>query len=143
MRDKCIHSPKIFFMKEILTNEQAIVSEKNPIQEKISFLNEKNLVWKEIATLTGLPKKLIKGIAKGKFIPTAEESNRLAKKIDDTIERLSISAETYGEDKACPEADLDAEGYECHTIGIKSMSFYKSRDDDRMFFQIHGIKLYD
>lgn len=79
-------------MKENLSNNQAIAPGKNPIQEKICLLCENDFVWKEIAVLTGLPKKLVKGIAKGKYIPTSEECIRLGKKFDEAISKVRISA---------------------------------------------------
>lgn len=79
-------------MKENISNNQAITAEKTLIQEKISLLCENDFVWKEIAVLTGLPKKLVKGIAKGKYIPTSEECSRLGKKFDEAISKVRISA---------------------------------------------------
>src|SRR6266498_6059897 len=105
-------------MKENLTNEQATVVEKNPIQEKISFLCENDFLWKEIAVLTDLPKKLLKGIAKGTYIPNVEETNRLVKIFDNTISRLRLNIET-NKDEPAPETNLITEGYECHTIALK------------------------
>ena len=65
--------------------------QENPLQQKISLLSEHNFVWKEIAVLTDLPKKLIKGIAKGKFIPSKEESTRLQQILDKTIKKLNLT----------------------------------------------------
>jgi len=129
-------------MKEKSLTEAKVVSIMNPIQEKICLLTNNGFTWKVVAALTELPKKLIKKIATGKIVPTDEECNWLGKKFDDSIADVGITARIY-DNEPCPEADLDTEGYECHMIGIKSMSFYKSRDDDKMILQIHGTKIYD
>lgn len=79
-------------MNENSPSNQATASERNPIQEKISLLSENDFLWKEIAVLTGLPKKLVKGIAKGKYIPNKEECIRLGKKFDEVIAKVRIAA---------------------------------------------------
>jgi hypothetical protein len=79
-------------MKESLSNNHPVVAEKNLIQEKISLLCDNDFLWKEIAVLTGIPKKLVKGIAKGKYIPNKEECIRLGKKFDEVIAKVRIAA---------------------------------------------------
>jgi hypothetical protein len=113
--------------------------QENSLQQKISLLSEHNFVWKEIAVLTGLPKKLIKGIAKGKFIPSKEESTRLAQVLDKTIKKLKIDTNN----QADHEPILNLGNYDCFKIGIKEISIYKIRDTENLVLQIHGEKLND
>jgi hypothetical protein len=127
-------------MKAIVTSEQTYASRSNPVQERINLLSEKGFLWREIAELTGLPKKLIKGIAKSEYFPSLEEGDRLCKIIDETIARLRNSVD--GNDQnSCPEADLDAQDHTCYKLDVKSVTLYKGTDDDKMIVQIHGIIL--
>jgi hypothetical protein len=113
--------------------------QENSLQEKISLLCEHNFVWKEIAVLTGLPKKLIKGIAKGKFIPNEEECARLEQALDKTIKKLKVGTDN----ETNPDSIFNLENYDCFKIGIKNISIYKIRDTENLVLQIHGEKLHD
>lgn len=129
-------------MKTLSWTERTNNRQTNIVKEKISLLSQKGFLWREIAELTDLPKKLIKGIAKGEYIPSEEESDRLSSEIDNAIERLRNSMENNNE-PTCPEQDIDAEDYKSFKVEVKSVSIYKGTDDDKMIIQIHGIKLHD
>lgn len=129
-------------MKTISWDERTNVRQTNLLKEKISLLSEKGFIWREIAELTDLPKKLIKGIAKGEYFPSEEESERLCGVIDNTIERLRNSIEN-NIIPACPEHNIDAENYKPFKVGVKSVTIFKGTDDDKMIIQIHGVKLHD
>ncbi|UPK67983.1 hypothetical protein [Chitinophaga filiformis] len=113
----------------------------NVIQEKISLLCNNGFTWREISALTDLPKKLIRLIAKGNYAPNKEETHRLEKIFDDTIERLRIGTERVTEN-TFPEADFDAEDHVCYKLDVKSVTLYKGTYDDKMIVQIHGIILH-
>jgi|GEM_PF-6730086 hypothetical protein len=66
-------------MGTVLRNEQPVVEVDDLLQSKIVLLNEKGFLWREIAELAGLPKKLVKGLAKGEFVLTDDENERLSK----------------------------------------------------------------
>src|SRR5688500_7128445 len=127
-------------MKTLSSNAQAGKHQTNLLKEKISLLGEKGFLWREIAELTGLPKKLIKGLAKGEYIPNDEECARLCKVIDETTTRLRDSIE---ENNQNPEQDLYAQDHVCYKLGVKSVTLYKGTDDDKMIIQIHGVRLHD
>lgn len=129
-------------MKTLSWIERTNARQVNIVKEKISLLSEKGFLWREIAELTDLPKKLIKGIAKGEYLPSEEESDRLSGVIDNAIERLRNSVENSNSG-TCPEQDIDAEDYKSFKVDVKSVSIYKGTDDDKMIIQIHGVKLHD
>lgn len=129
-------------MKTVSFNDGANVPQANSLKEKISQLSEKGFLWREIAELTDLPKKLIKGIAKGEYFPSEEERERLCSAIDNTIERLRNSVENDNA-LACAEHDIDAEDYKFFKVSVKDVTIYKGTDDDKMIIQIHGVKLHD
>lgn len=79
-------------MKENIENDQVILNEKNKsVRDKISLLCENDFVWKEIAVLSRLPKELIKGISKGKYILSEEECTRFGRKLDEVISKVKIT----------------------------------------------------
>jgi hypothetical protein len=80
-------------MTENLSNIQSFVSEKNlDVRNKICLLCDNDFVWKEIAVLSRLPKKLVKGIAKKKYILSEEECIRFGKHLDEAIAKVNIMA---------------------------------------------------
>lgn len=125
-------------MGTVLRNEQPVVEVDDLLQSKIVLLNEKGFLWREIAELAGLPKKLVKGLAKGEFVLTDDENERLCQILDDTINRLKQSMV-----ETCPEQDIDAEDYEHIKLEVKSVTLFKGKDDDKMIVQIHGVKIHD
>lgn len=122
--------------------ERTNARQANIVKEKINLLSEKGFLWREIAELTDLPKKLIKRIAKGEYLPGEEESEHLSGVIDGAIQRLRESVENNNS-TTCPEQDIDAEDYKSFKVDVKSVTIYKGTDDDKMIIQIHGIKLHD
>jgi hypothetical protein len=125
-------------MKPIPTKDLQVVHPLDSLQSRITLLSEKGFLWREIAELTDLPKKLIKGLAKGEFVLTKEENDRLCTVLDETIDRLKHSV-----DSECPEQDIDAEDYEHIKIAVKRVTLFKGFDDDKMIVQIHGNKIHD
>lgn len=109
----------------------------NPIQGRIKMLLDNDFLPHEIAVLTGLRKKLIKAITKGKYIPYGDEQNKLLNLFDEAIVRLNISTVTIYEEP-CPEADLDTEDKIMYKLDVTSVSLYKGTDDKNMIIQIHG-----
>jgi hypothetical protein len=129
-------------MKTISWNERPNVKQTNFLKERITLLSEKGFLWREIAELTDLPKKLIKGIAKGEYLATDEECVRLCGVIDKTIERLRSTVDANSMN-GCPELEIDAEDYEFIKLDVKSVTIFKGTDDDKMIVQIHGVKFHD
>lgn len=125
-------------MKSIETNQQPPVLKTNTLQERITLLNEKGFLWREIAELADLPKKFVKGLAKGEFVLTEDENERLCGIFDETINRLKGCMESD-----CPEQDIDAEDYEYIKLDVTSVTLFKGKDDDKMIVQIHGLKVHD
>lgn len=107
-------------MKNVLKSEQTVVQVQDSLQSRIALVSEKGFLWREIAELAGLPKKLVKGLAKGEFVLTEDESERLSKVFDETIDRLKNSTEPE-----CPEQDIDAEDYEFMKLEVRSVTLFK------------------
>src|SRR5438552_19197687 len=126
---------KINFMKENLSNEQKTNFEKKPIQEKIVLLTDFGFVWKEIAMLAKLPKKFIKDIGTGEFLPNDQTSAYLGKELDKLIERFGLINTS-----TCPEVDLDITNYELIKLEVKNVSLYKGSDDNQLIIRIHAIR---
>jgi hypothetical protein len=125
-------------MKAIATQEQAPIPQTNTLQERITLLNEMGFLWREIAELADLPKKLVKGLAKGEFVLTEDEDERLCGIFDETINRLKQNV-----NNECPEQNIDAEDYEYLKLEVKSITLFKGLGDDKMIVQIHGVKVHD
>jgi hypothetical protein len=126
-------------MKENRLNEQLSTSSTNPLQKRISLLSEKGFLWREIAELTRLPKKLIKGIAKGEYAASEEESNRMCKILDETIERLQTNINTDAAD-IVRESGIDIDNSGWIQLQIKGISIYKGTEDDTMIIKVHTQK---
>jgi hypothetical protein len=110
----------------------------NSAQAKIVYLNEKGFLWREIAELAGLPKKLLKALAKGEIELDEGLCDTVSQALDDAIDRLKDCMAD-----GCPEQLLDAEDYEYIKLKVASVTLYKKKDDDKMIVQIHGVKVHE
>lgn len=129
-------------MKTLSWTERTNFRQTNALQQRIALLNEKGFIWREIAELTDLPKKLIKGIAKGEYLPNEEESARLYDVLDNTISRLENGAQNNNASPST-EHDIGFEGYRSFKIEVKGVSIYKGTDDDKMIIKIDGVQILD
>jgi hypothetical protein len=127
-------------MKENLPVEQFSSTSGNPLQKRISLLSEKGFLWREIAELAQLPKKLIKGIAKGEYVASDEESNRMCRALDETIDRLQANINTDPV-SILDESENDTDNSQWIKLHVKNVSIFKGTDDDKMIIKVHAIKL--
>jgi hypothetical protein len=125
-------------MKPVLTSGRTVAQAQESIQSRIVLLNEKGFLWREIAELAGLPKKLIKALAKGEIELGEGLCDTVSQALDDAISRLKDCMHD-----ACPEQYLDAEDYEYIKLEVASVTLYKKRADDKMIVQIHGVKVHE
>jgi hypothetical protein len=135
-------------MKENLSNDSEIQSIHVSIREKITLLSNLGFVWKEIAALTDIPKRLIKEFANGN-IPAVgninikeEDCKWLENEIDDLLKRLRNCAEELGS-KNCPETDAENETRKGHAIDIQCLTLYTIKEKDDIVIKLEGIKFYD
>ncbi|MCS3797179.1 hypothetical protein [Niastella sp. OAS944] len=132
-------------MKENSSNELAIAI-RDSIREKITLLTNLGFVWKEIAVLTDLPKRLIKEFAKGTDIPSVansplkeEDLKWLENQVDEAIKRLRSCAEQFG-NEIIPENDSERVTRKGHTVDIQSISFYTIKEKNDIVIKLEGIK---
>lgn len=124
-------------MKKDMSITTTVNTAMNPVQARIKLFYDNGFFSKEIAMLTGLPKKLIKSISKGECIPEGGDCNRLILLFDETITRLHISEATIY-NGLCSEADLDTEGKIKYKLNVTRVTLYKGTDDKQMIVTIHG-----
>lgn len=124
-------------MKPVLTNERTVAQVKESVQSRIVFLNERGFLWREIAELAGLPKKLIKALAKGEIELGEGLCDTVSQALDGAINRLRDC-----KDDGCRGQLLDAEDYEYIKLDVATVTLYKKKDDDKMILQIHGVKVH-
>lgn len=122
--------------KDLLSSIQDIPTI-NPVQDRIKLLFDNDFLPHEIAALTGLRKKIIKAISKGKYIPSGEEYIKLINVFDETIARLKIS-DPDNLDEHCSKANLDTEGKIIYKLNVARVTLFKGTDDKQMIVTIHG-----
>jgi hypothetical protein len=114
----------------------------NPVQTRIKLFYDNGYRSKEIAAVTGLPKKLIKSISKGECVPEGGDCNRLMLHFDETIARLNIKEPLF---EQSPEEEIDTEipndSKTKYKIDVKKVALYKGSDDDKMIMFIYGNML--
>lgn len=118
-----------------LLEEQLKIS---PIQERIKLFYIQGFVTKEMAVITGIPKKLIKSIARGNYVPEGEDYNRLLLQFDESLARLNISEESEHNESPF---DIDTENKTTYKLNVNSVTLYKGTDDKNMILTIHGSVL--
>lgn len=132
-------------MKENSPNELAITI-RDSIREKITLLTNLGFVWKEIAALTDLPKRLIKEFAKGTEIPFVanrplkeEDLKWLENQVDEAIKRLRSCTEQFG-NEIDPAPNSEHVIRKGQTVDIQSFSFYTSKEKNDVLIKLEGIK---
>lgn len=136
-------------MKENSSNESAISPVNDSIREKITLLTNIGFIWKEIATLTDIPKKMIKELAKGKHIVLKgnltlkeEDYKWLETQIEETIKRLRSCIEALGIEKN-PEVNSEAKADMAYILDVQKLSFYINKAIDDVVVKIEGVKFYE
>lgn len=136
-------------MQEKLSNGPATISLLDSIREKITLLSTAGFVWKEIAALTDIPKKVIKKIAKGEHIVLGgnltlkeEDYKWLATQFDESIKRLCNCVETMGIEKS-NDINSDTKPSKYYTLDIQKLSFFVKKDIDDLLIRIEGVKFYE
>lgn len=134
-------------MKENLSNELAATPVTDSIRDKITLLSNAGFVWKEIAALTKIPKRLIKEFAEGKHKPSVANSplkeddlKWLENQISETIKRLRNGIEALGDEKK-PEIDSVIKQGKVYALDIQNLSFYINEAIDDVLIKIEGAKL--
>src|ERR1044072_6907027 len=134
-------------MQENLSNELATSPVNNSIRDKITLLSNAGFVWKEIAALTKIPKKLIKEFAEGKHnsclanSPLKEDDLKwLENQISETIKRLRNGIEALGDEKK-PEIDSVIKQGKVYALDIQNLSLYINEAIDDVLIKIQGAKL--
>lgn len=122
-------------MEKNLSNEHNVHAT-NLVKQKISTLCLNNFLWREIATLTGIPKKLIKGIAKGKYILEEQEATRLQNVFDELLEKLKID-----KDGEINEPSFESSAYTKILLNVKDVVLHKGTDDNSLVLLIKGEKI--
>ncbi len=128
-------------MNQHCVKESSNITEQSALLGKINLLREKNLDWKEIGRVTGLPAKFIKRISDGTHPVKGTVNDLLESIFDDAIATLRISQDTHNNESS-PEVDHHIGGCEYHKIEVKSISVINSEHDDKFVIQIHGAKLH-
>lgn len=113
----------------------------NPIQTRIKLFYDNGYRSKEIAAVTGLPKKLIKSISKGECIPEGGDCNRLMLHFDETIARLNINKPILEPSPAEEINETQNNSLIRYKIDVKNVALYKGSDDDKMMIFIDGNML--
>jgi hypothetical protein len=134
-------------MKENLSNELANTPVTDSIRDKITLLSNAGFVWKEIAALTKIPKRLIKEFAEGKHKPSLANSplkendlKWLENQISETIKRLRNGIEALGDEKKT-EIDSDIKQGKVYALDIQNLSLYINEAIDDVLIKIEGAKL--
>lgn len=122
-------------------NVRTVIEEQeeiSPIQERIKLFYLNGYVSKEISVITGIPKKLIKAIAKGEYVPESNYCNRLIRQFDESIARLDIKPIL----EPSPEDEIDTEiqndSLIKYRIDVRNVALYKGTDDKQMMVYIDG-----
>lgn len=113
----------------------------NPVQTRIKLFYDNGYRSKEIAAVTGLPKKLIKSFSKGECIPEGDDCNRLMLHFDETIARLNINKPILEPSPAEEINETHNNSLIKYKIDVKNVALYKGTDDDKMMIFIDGDML--
>lgn len=135
-------------MKESPSNELDTAPIQESIRDKITQLSNLGFVWKEIAALTDIPKRIIKGFAKGN-IPTVGnisikegDCKWLENEIDELLKRLRNCAEELCS-KKYPETDAENQTRKGHAVDIQCITLYTIKERDDIVIKLEGIKFCD